>query len=71
MLFSVVASLPAPKVTPTHELASALVNSSHGSMLVATAEGSADSDGESLAAVSDGAGRDRRRCLGNRMSRSR
>jgi hypothetical protein len=56
MVFSFVVSLPAPNLTPTHELASALVNSWHGSMFVATADGSADSDGSSDAIVSDGAG---------------
>jgi hypothetical protein len=56
MLPSDVASLPAPNLTPTQELASALVNSSHGSIFVATADGSADSDGESLAVVSEGTG---------------
>src|SRR6476646_724914 len=56
MLPSVVDSWPAPNLTPVHELASSLVISWHGSMFVATADGSADSEGASDAVVSDGAG---------------
>jgi hypothetical protein len=52
-LFSV-DSLPAPNVTPVKALASALVISWQGSMSVATADGSADSEGASLAGAVDG-----------------